>query len=390
MTQNDTLTNLNIDPTDTIDLPGVDHAALASLNLDTMSVDNLADWLYDHGAAHLSAIERIELAERLTRRRFLIGAGGLLGATTLGACSVGREESRSEDTDQSIASDVIRLEHAAGITEVPRDVGRIAALDGNVDIHALIALDVVPQIAPKSLLDGSTLVGDKLDQIEIDIPRGNQMNLEALVAANPDLIFGVEYNKELYDELSAIAPTVLLDRNESSVDEHLRTVAKALDRSQTAEQVISDYESRLEAVQRLVEGSRLTEMPFAVVSEFSIEGFLYVIGKDSFAAQILQNVGVGGIIDPKVSEELGGPFGLPLSMELLPQVLGPAEFIVMLTFPFPVEGEKPIADNPLWNELSAVQNGAVVERSLERWFIATAISRMAILDDIEDLVERFG
>jgi ferric-dicitrate binding protein FerR (iron transport regulator) len=44
----------------------------------------VADWLGANGSHHLSAIERIELAERvISRRRFLIGAGALaLGSVT--------------------------------------------------------------------------------------------------------------------------------------------------------------------------------------------------------------------------------------------------------------------------------------------------------------------
>jgi hypothetical protein len=34
-------------------------------------VSELATWLREHGAAHLSLSERVELAERITRRRFL-------------------------------------------------------------------------------------------------------------------------------------------------------------------------------------------------------------------------------------------------------------------------------------------------------------------------------
>jgi len=52
--------------------------ALAHRAPKTADLRELATWLQVNGAAHLSAIERIELAERLvTRRRFLIGAGAL-------------------------------------------------------------------------------------------------------------------------------------------------------------------------------------------------------------------------------------------------------------------------------------------------------------------------
>jgi ABC-type Fe3+-hydroxamate transport system substrate-binding protein len=84
-----------------------------------------------------------------------------------------------------------------------------------------------------------------------------------------------------------------------------------------------------------------------------------------------------------------GEFGINVSTELLAEVLEPAEFIVMATFPA-FEGAKPLADNPLWGQLPAVRDGAVVEVNSDAWYQDTALTRMARLDDIEDLARRFG
>lgn len=266
---------------------------------------------------------------------------------------------------------------------------RIAALDGYVDFHSLLALDVVPEVAPKSRLEGSPLVGDRLDEVEVNIER-DEPNLESLADAGPDLILGAEYNENIYDELSGIAPTVLLHRYESDVNAHVRTVAKALGRPQAAEQRISDYEDRVEEIQGVVTDSQLANMPFAVVLQYAYEGTFRVLGKSSYAGRTLQAVGAEGLIDPETGEPDGpdGEFGVNVSTELLPEVLGPAEFIVMGTYPD--DGENPLVDIPLWGELPAVQNDAVVRNYVDTWYQNTALTRMARLDDIEDLVERFG
>ena len=62
MMQSETTTTIDATTTDALDLAGVDRTALAHLDLATLRVGDLADWLYDHGAAHLNEIERIELA----------------------------------------------------------------------------------------------------------------------------------------------------------------------------------------------------------------------------------------------------------------------------------------------------------------------------------------
>lgn len=320
-----------------------------------------------------------------TRREFLIGVGSLLILAPYG-CGEGSGAGGETTTG------AVRVEHAAGTTEVPRDVERIAALDGYPDFHTLLALDVVPEIAPKSLLkDYSSLVKDRLDEVEVNV-NVSETNLEKLAAANPDLILGAEYSENIYDKLSEIAPTVLLHRYESDVNGHLRTVAEALGRPQAAERVISDYADRVDEVRSIVDGTRLTDMPFALVEQYAYEGTFSMLGKTSYAGRTLQAVGVEGLIDTPEEGEPDGPdreFGADVSTELLPEVLGPAEFIVVVTYPS-FEGARPLADNPLWNELPVAQNGAVVERPVDIWYQNTALTRMARLDSIKDLVERFG
>lgn len=84
-----------------------------------------------------------------------------------------------------------------------------------------------------------------------------------------------------------------------------------------------------------------------------------------------------------------GEFGTYASTEVLTEILGPAEIILAATTP--IFGEKlPLADNPLWNELPAVQNDAVVEVYADTWYFDTVLTRAARLDDIEELIRRFG
>jgi hypothetical protein len=71
-----------------------DDRALTALARRAPATDDLielAAWLQSNGSHHLSAIERIELAERLiTRRRFLIGAGAV-GLGMIAGCGLQEE-----------------------------------------------------------------------------------------------------------------------------------------------------------------------------------------------------------------------------------------------------------------------------------------------------------
>lgn len=311
-----------------------------------------------------------------TRREFLIGAAGLL----LLPAGCGSGEENGEDR---ASGGTIRVEHAVGVTEVPQGAERIAAIDGWPNLHSLLALGVVPEIATTEYQKDSPVVRDRIGEVDRVVERGAP-ELESLAAAKPELIFGVDDSERIYNQLSAIAPTVLLDRYQTSVDEHLRTVARALDRPDAARRVISEFQDRLEEVTSSVRGGRLADRPVAVVMQHpSPEGTFRLLGPGSYSGRTMQAVGVTGLIDaPGEPEGPAGEFGRNVSTELMPEVLGPAELILVATSPI-LEGTTPWTDGPVRNGLPAVRDGAVVEVYADTWYFDTALTRQARLDDIE-------
>jgi iron complex transport system substrate-binding protein len=151
--------------------------------------------------------------ENLTRRRFLKGAGAL-GLGLLAGC--GAPEEAAVPTAAATAVPTTRtVEHSMGTTEIPNKPGRIVTLSifelgwplaqlGVTTVgHAgePEALQRLKVLDPESaaLLEQSELVGWDL------------ANPEKIAALQPDLIIGASWNTDLYDKLSQIAPTVLLD-----------------------------------------------------------------------------------------------------------------------------------------------------------------------------------
>ena len=325
---------------------------------------------------------RTSTIEDITRREFLIGAGSILILAPYG-CG-GRSAGGGNTPGE------IRVEHAAGVTEVPRDVDRIAAIDGWPDLHSLLALGIVPEIASTEYQKDSPVIQDRIDEVEQSVERGAP-ELEALAGENPGIIFGVEDSGQIYDELSEIAPTILLDRYESSVNDHLRTIARALGRPAAARRVTLDYEDRSREVADSVQGSELFTTPIAIVTNHpSSEGTFNLLGPDSYAGRTLGAVGVGGLIGAEGKQEgPNGEFGTYASTELMAEILGPAELILFATNPL-FEDTTPWTKGALWNVLPAVREDAVVESYADTWYFDTALTRMARLEDIERLVRRFG
>ena len=213
MISNVTPTTVDETTTDILDRASVDRAALARLDLDTISVDDLAAWLYDHGATHLSAIERIELAERLiTRRRFIIGAGGLLGAAALGACGAGDEAVAPTSTEESATRTFV--DSAGREIVVPNRAQRIVATNGLNGIDQLLSLNApVIGFAKGNGVreDISRYFGDLEDVA--DVGTYENPNLERIVALNPDLIVVTAgqlsfLDASIVERLEEVAPVV--------------------------------------------------------------------------------------------------------------------------------------------------------------------------------------
>lgn len=322
----------------------------------------------------------LETRNDLTRRDLFIGTGSFV---LLGVAGCGGE------SEGSSKGDTIRIEHFGGTTEVPRGVERIAALDSYPDMHSLFALDFPPAIAPTEGQESIPLVGERLDEIEVPIAR-SEPNFEMLAAEGPDLIFHVEYGEEYYERLSEIAPTVLLHRYEQNVNEHLTTVARAIGRPEAAERVIRGYEERVSEVGEMVGDSALADTPFAVILDFAYEGTFRVLGNSSYCGRTLEAVGANGLINPEGEPDgPDGEFGVNVSTELIPEVLEEAEFIVVGTYEM-YEGADRLRASELWKRLPAVENGAIFESPVDVWYQDTALTRLARLGDIEELVRRFG
>ncbi len=320
----------------------------------------------------------ITTIEDVTRRELIAGVTALLAAA---AC--GRREAQG-----AAQAGTVTVEHDGGVTEVPVAPERIAALDGYVDLQTLLALGVDPVLAGVGARLAEGFLAGRLDGIGQVEDRGVE-NLELIAAARPDLILSAEYDVERYADLSAIAPTVLIDRYGLTVDEHLRLVGRLLGRSEEAERLIAQHETRVAEVAEVVAGSRLATMPVGVVSSTAYDGMFDAFGPSSYGGRTLVAVGVGGVIDPGGrSDGDDYAFGSDLSIERL-DVLAPAELIIQHTFPA-FGGTTPIEDQPLWANLPAVAAGAVIEVDSDVWYQDTALSRLARLDDIERIAGQVG
>lgn len=107
------------------------------------------------------------------------------------------------------------IQHDLGETEIPVNPQRIATLMDARLLAPAIALGIKPIATTTYQADAGIsfrgVTSEQVEGIEI-LGDGHQPSLERLLALKPDLILAdANLHKDIYGQLSAIAPTVALD-----------------------------------------------------------------------------------------------------------------------------------------------------------------------------------
>jgi len=275
------------------------------------------------------------------------------------------------------------ITHAMGVTQVPDAPQRVVILT-NEGTEALIDLGVTPLAAVRSIvgdpwyphiaeaMEGVTDVGDE------DAP-----NLEAIAALEPDLIIGIKVRHEgIYDQLSAIAPTVMSNVFEGEWMENYRLYAEALGLADKGEARLAAFEARIAALRHAL-GERVADEISLV--RFRGGGRTSIRAPNTFAGDILTRIGFA-----RPGAQAGLTDSPEIGKERIPEMDGDVIFYFTRESG---DGEGLAAEtewtnDPLWLGLDAVKAGATHRVDDAVWNIAGGIlAAHLVLDDIAAFYE---
>ncbi|GAB3654034.1 ABC transporter substrate-binding protein [Zhihengliuella somnathii] len=128
-----------------------------------------------------------------------VAAGAVLALAACGGTSAAESGAESAET--------ITVETNNGPVEIPADAERVAALD-NTSFATLKALGIEPVAVPKPLLPNNGFDAWRDDEEIADVGTHREADLEALSAAEPDVIVGGYRFSDYTDDLSKIAPVL--------------------------------------------------------------------------------------------------------------------------------------------------------------------------------------
>lgn len=206
------------------------------------------------------------------------------------------ENSDSEDTDKPETVTVTSLNGAGESVEVtvPYDPQRIVVVD-------MAALDILDNLGLGDRVVGSCSTAldylqDYMDNENVEmLGTVKEVDMEAVMACEPDIIFMGGRMAESYDALSEIAPVVRLTADSGigvveSVSKNAKTVASIFGLEDEVDEKVAGFHDRIEALKAVSEGKT------AIVG-MCTSGSFNVLGNDGRCSIIgvecgFENVGV--------------------------------------------------------------------------------------------------
>jgi len=319
----------------------------------------------------------VELIEKISGRQLYMVRFVLL-FILISICVVACDSS-SGNLNTVSSLDCRRIQHVAGEACVSSNPQRVIALDQAV-MDNMVALNKPPAgVATANFyksggvpffiannLEGSSRVGDR-----------NSPNLEKILQIKPDLIIGSSFvHRQIYDRLSSIAPTVLINSADWRAD--LLLVANCLSQTSEAKLKLEEFDYRINQFKEAM-GQNLMNLEVSIIASYP-QGFR-IFGKDYFMGQIVDEAGL-----KRPPSQIDHAFNLDL--ESINMIDGDVIFWLQHTTG-PLADEKSPIDqlirerNPLWMNLNAVKEGNVYEVDFETWVGGRGIhAAHLILDDL--------
>lgn len=276
------------------------------------------------------------------------------------------------------------IQHQFGETCVPLKPQRIITLAPELALSPLIALGIKPigftsyYIPSKGKGGKESLYSVPLDAVSGAKNVGDvyQPSLEKILLLKPDLILTC-CDAHMHKQLSAIAPTVSVPApydtpdDKAYVKENLQYIAKLVNQETRAEEVLRQYQKRIEELKKLL-GSQLQRIEISVI--FYGNGTFWTISNKNkdLIPGILNDIGLRYKSIPH-----GGRY-VKLSIENI------SEYDADILFIVDVE-EKSLSfylANPMFNTLQAFKNNRAYIVNIENWDSNGIMAANHILDDL--------
>ena len=282
-----------------------------------------------------------KLSKKILMTSLILSSIALVGCTT----------NNSTNKENNSSDNQITVQHKLGTTKLNSKPKRTAVLELSF-LDSLHNLDIDPvAIADDGETNKVTDVtnGEKIDYVSVGDRK--EPNLEELSSMDLDLIIAdTSRHSEIYEDLSKIAPTIVLDSIDSSYDEYIEnfeTIAKIVGKEDVAKTKIEEAEKVLSDVKDKAK-DKVSDEEVLTVSPKNDEYTAHT--SSSFVGQVLEKAGFKNAIQ---SDDREASLSLEQLVEINPDI------IVYMRDDIDTTIYTEWKDTELYKSLDAVKNNKV-------------------------------
>ena len=299
-----------------------------------------------------------------------------LAAMMLVGCGTNSGSNNDKSSEKKVTVTDVR-----GEVEIPANPERIVDLSGNSDILSLLGYKVIGT-ANSDAYDYTkfpTYLEETLKGAEIlGYSMQDTMDVEAVMNLNPDLIVISTVQEKMYDQLSEIAPTVMIQLEALNWKDDVKAFAKVFNKEDVANKWLADYEAKAKKAGDKIKaeyGENTTYLSFLASG-----GQFFIFDGAGFGSVLYEDMG------------LAKPEGMPEQSDIsLPVVTYEglasikSDYIFLISTP---EDLKQLESNAIWNSLPAVKEGKVVVLESSPYFNQgySSIGRQLLVDEIGEML----
>ena len=283
--------------------------------------------------------------------------------------------------EDKTTENTVTVTDVRGDVEIPADPQRIVDLSGNSDILSILGYDVVgtansdaydytkfPSYLEETL-KGAEILGYSMQ---------DTMDVEAVMNLNPDLIVISTVQEKMYDALSEIAPTVMIQLEALNWKDDVRALAKVFNKEDVANEWIANYENKAKEAGDKIKAEYGEDTTY--LSFLASGGQFFIFDGAGFGDVLYNDMG------------LAKPAGMPEQTDIsLPVVTYEGLAAIQSDYIFVIATDEDLAQleaNSIWNNLPAAKNGNVVVLESSPYFNQgySSIGREILVDEIGDML----
>lgn len=297
----------------------------------------------------------------------------------VGLVGCSNENKTTESTPSNVEERVIT--DVKGEVSIPVEPQRMVDISGASDILSLLGYDVIGT-ANSDGYDYTklpTYLEDVLKNAKIlGYSMLAEMDVEAIIALEPDVIVISTVQEKMYDQLSKIAPVVMIEMKQVDWKEDFMHVANVFGKEEEATTWINDYLDKAAAVGDQIKatyGENSTYLSFLASA-----GSLFIFDQAGLGSVLYDDLGLTKPAGMPEQEDISLPV---VSLEGLAEINSDYIFAIGTD-----EDLQTLTASSIWNGTEAVKAGNVVTLPASPYFNQgySPIGRLAFVEEIQQLL----